>query len=146
MKQTAIASTAAPAIVALKNVGKLRPCHLICAVALTIDGQLCTPDRYRPRIACRKAHRKVPVGLIGIGGAVAAGDEDRHMLYLRELLQAAIEGADVVGGYICFVYAPAGADHAARISVGCIIIEDMLQFIIHLRPGIVIGIAISLVD
>jgi len=27
----------------------------------------------------------------------------------------------------------------------CIIIEDMLQFIVDLRPGIVIGIAISLV-
>src|SRR3989441_498764 len=67
------------------------------------------------------------------------------MLYLRQLSQAAIEGADVVGGDICFVYTQADADHAACIRVGCIIIEDMLQFIVDLRPGIVIGIAISLV-
>src|SRR6266849_9646441 len=47
---------------------------------------------------------------------------------------------------ICFVYTQADADHAACISVGCILINDALQFIVHLRPGIVIGIAISLVD
>ena len=53
----------------MKNVGKLRPRHLICAVALTIDRQLCTPDRYRPRITGWKAYREVPEGLVGKGGA-----------------------------------------------------------------------------
>ena len=97
MKQAAIASTGAPAVVTLKNVGKVRPGHLICAVDMTIDGQLGTPDSHRPRISGRIAHREVPEGLVGIGPTVAAGDEDRHMLHLRQLLQATVEGADIVG-------------------------------------------------
>src|SRR2546426_1720258 len=81
-KQATIATAAAPAIFALKNVRKCRPRHLICAVALAIDGQLCTPDSHSPRITGRKAHREVSVGLIGKRCAVAACDEDRHMLHL----------------------------------------------------------------
>src|SRR6266566_9771879 len=97
VKQAAIASTATPAIFALKNVRKFRPRSLICAVALTINGQLCPADCYRPRITGRKAHREVPKGLVRIGGAVAARDEDSRMLHLCQLLQVAIEGSDVVG-------------------------------------------------
>ena len=61
------------------------------------------------------------------------------------MLQATVEGADIVGCDIGFVYAQADAHHAPRIGVACIIINDMLQFIVHLRPGIIVRIAIGLV-
>src|SRR5947208_16103410 len=95
VKQATISTAADPAIVTLKNVGKVRPRHLICAVDMTIDGQRCTPDSHSPRISGRIAHREVPEGLVGIGGTVTAGDEDRHMLHPRQLLQATVEGADI---------------------------------------------------
>ncbi len=60
-------------------------------------------------------------------------------------MQATVEGADIIGCDIGFVYAQANAHHAPRIGVGCIIINDVLQFIIHLRPGIIVRIAIGLV-
>src|SRR5437879_12083786 len=96
-KHAAIASTGTPAIVTLKNVGELRPRHRICAVALTIDGQLGTPDRHRPWIRGGIAHRDMPEGLVGIGSAVAAGHEDRDVVQLRQLLQDSIHGAHIVG-------------------------------------------------
>src|SRR5205807_9559685 len=95
VKQAAVASTGAPAIFTLKNVGKVRPRHFICAVDMTIDGQRCTPDSHRPRISGGIAHREVPEGLVGICPTVAAGDEVRHMLHLCYLLQATVEGADI---------------------------------------------------
>src|SRR6266446_2470894 len=103
----------------MKNVGKLRPRHLFGAVARTIDGEMSTSDSYRPWFTCRKAHREAAEGLVGKCCAVAAGDEDRHMLHLRQLLQAAIEGADVVGCDISLVYSQADAHNATRIGVAC---------------------------
>src|SRR2546421_12738056 len=95
VKQPTIPPAGAPGIVTMKNVGKLRPRHLFGAVAQTIDGEMSTSDSYRPRITGRKAHREAAEGLVGKGCAVAAGDEDRHMLHLCQLLQAAIEGQHV---------------------------------------------------
>src|SRR5258708_22679650 len=140
-----MSTTGPPYIFPLKNVGKLSPRHLIGAVVLVINGQLGPPDRYRPRVTGGKAHREVPKVLVGTGCAVTARDEDRHMLHPRQLLQAAIEGVDVVGRDLCYDYAQADAHHAARIGVAGIIINDALQFIVHLRPGIIVRIAIRLV-
>ena len=67
------------------------------------------------------------------------------MLHLRQLLQAAIEGADVIGCDICFVYSQADAHNATRICVVCIIINDLLQFIVHMHPGIIVRISVGLV-
>ncbi len=104
-----------------------------------------TSDSHRPRITGRKAHREAAEGLVGKGGAVAAGDEHRHMLHLRQLLQAAIEGTHIVGCNIRLVYAQANTHHTARIGVVGLGIDDLLQFIVHLRPGIAVRIAIGLV-
>ena len=81
----------------MKDIGKMRPCYLICAVALLVDGQFCPSDSHRPRVRGRIAHREISKGLVGKGPAVAAGNEDGHMLRLRELLQTATQGANIIG-------------------------------------------------
>ena len=60
-------------------------------------------------------------------------------------MQASINSPHVVGGDTTLIYAKTYIHHAPRIWLAYIHIDDVLQFIFDLHPGIAVGIAISLI-
>src|SRR5579885_1951724 len=146
LEHVAVPTATSPAILTTGAIRSIGPYHLVDAIVIAIDAHDRPTNRDGPGVTSRETYREIAVAAAGECATISTRDKDGHMLDTSQLLDAAINRSNIIRRHVTFSRAQTDADDAARVGIIDVIIKDTLQHVIDVRPDVVIGAAIRLVQ